>query len=361
LEDSYQTMQNTLPVLAKWKKDRAASFDPKSNIVQTENGDTIQYEYLVVATGIETHYDAIPGLVDALKVPKGPVSSIYSPLYVNRVYESFQAFKNGNAIFTFPSSPVKCPGAPQKICYIFEHYLRRNKKRQGAKIFYNTSLPNIFGVKHYADALWKVAKKRDITVNVRTNLVEILPNGRQAIFENLDTKERATIDFNLLHVTPPMSTPLALRKNAGDLVNDAGFVDVNKYSMQHVKYENIFAIGDCSSSPNSKTAAAAAAQCQVVYKNLMSVIEERPLERSYDGYASCPLVTGYSSCILAEFDYDLKPLESFPIEQAKERYSMFVLKKNFMPFLYWHVMMNGLWNGPAILRKGFDLFRNKNI
>lgn len=167
LADSHRLTQDLLSPLVKWVKDKAIKYNPSANNVEISNGDKIEYDYLVVASGIECHYDKIPGLLEALKVPKGPVCSIYSPLYVNRVYDAFQAFPaRGNAIFTFPNSPVKCPGAPQKICYIFEHFLRRNKKRDGAKITYNTSLPVIFGVKHYADALWKVVKERDITVNV---------------------------------------------------------------------------------------------------------------------------------------------------------------------------------------------------
>lgn len=156
-----------------------------------------------------------------------------------------------------------------------------------------------------------------------------------------------------------MSTPDELRNNSGDLVNEAGFVDVNKNTLQHVKYENVFALGDCSSSPNSKTAAAVAAQCQVVYKNLSQVMDGKKPVSSYDGYASCPLVTGYNTCILAEFDYNLQPLESFPImDQSKESYSMFYLKKDLMPLLYWHLMLNGIWNGPAFIRKGLQALKN---
>lgn len=156
-----------------------------------------------------------------------------------------------------------------------------------------------------------------------------------------------------------MSTPDELRNNSGDLVNEAGFVNVNKFTLQHNKYANVFALGDCSSSPNSKTAAAVAAQCQVVYKNLSEIMDGRRAILNYDGYASCPLVTGYNTCILAEFDYNLQPMESFPIiNQAKERYSMFILKKDFMPALYWHLMLNGIWNGPAFIRKGLTAIKN---
>lgn len=156
-----------------------------------------------------------------------------------------------------------------------------------------------------------------------------------------------------------MSTPDELRNNSGDLVNEAGFVNVNKFTLQHMKYPNVFSLGDCSSTPNSKTAAAAAAQCQVVYKNLSEIMDGRRPIKNYDGYASCPLVTGYHSCILAEFDYNLQPLESFPfIDQAKERYSMFYLKRDLMPALYWHLMMNGLWNGPAFIRNSIKAIKD---
>jgi len=194
VEDSARPMADVLSPLTTWVKDNAEKFDPVNNTVTTKNGDIIEYDFMVVAAGLQLNYDQIPGLVEALAIPKGGVCSIYSPKYVNRVYSALQNFRNGNAIFTFPNSPVKCPGAPQKICYIAEHFMRKNKKRAGANIFYNTSLPVIFGVKHYADALWKVVENRGINVNLRTNLVEVLPGGQQAVFENLDTQIKSTVD-----------------------------------------------------------------------------------------------------------------------------------------------------------------------
>lgn len=194
VDDSSRNMSDVLSPLTTWIKDKAEKFDPQNNTVTTKSGDTIQYDYMVVAAGLQLNYNQIPGLEEALTIPKGAVCSTYSPKYVNRVYEAMENFKNGNAIFTFPNSPVKCPGAPQKILYITEHYLRKTKKRANAKLYYNTSLPVLFGVKHYADALWKVVEKRGINVNTRTNLVEVLPGGRQAVFENLDTQQRTTVD-----------------------------------------------------------------------------------------------------------------------------------------------------------------------
>lgn len=355
LDQTYKEQKDVLPKDATWIQDSVQEFDPKNSSVNLANGDTIKYDFLLLALGLETNYEKIPGLVQALNTPNSGVGSNYSAKYVEKTFESLQNFESGNAIFTYPTGPVKCPGAPQKICYISEDYLRKHNKRDKAKLIYNTSLPVLFGVKKYADALWKICKARDIDVNLRTNLIEIKPESKEAVFENLDDPSvRKTLKYSMLHVTPPMSTPLPLRSNK-ELSDNAGFANVHPDTLQHVKYPNIFAIGDCSSSPNSKTAAAAAAQTNVVFQNMKSAMEGKKFNEIYDGYASCPLITGYNKCILAEFNYKLEPLETFPISQDKEMYSMYLLKKMFMPTLYWNLMMNGYWNGPSTMRKILNL------
>lgn len=358
VENSHRNMNQIFPSSAKWIKDGAEKFEPENNTVITSNGDKIEYDLLIVAMGLQLNYKKIPGLYEALEIENSGVCSNYSAKYVERTFKTLKNFKEGNAIFTFPNTPVKCPGAPQKACYISENYLRKVGKRDKATFYYNTSLPVIFGVKHYADALWPVCKARDINVNLRTNLIEVIPEKKQAIFENLDNPgEKKTFDYEMLHVAPPMSTPEVLQKSP--IVDGNGFVAVNKDTLQHVKYPNIFAIGDNSNSPNSKTAASAAAQSPVVLHNGLAVLNGKKLEKIYNGYASCPLVTGYNTAILAEFDYNLQPFETFPIPQNKERYTMFLMKKYFMSPLYWQLMMRGYWDGPLAMRKIFNIFRFK--
>ncbi|XP_016991759.2 sulfide:quinone oxidoreductase, mitochondrial [Drosophila rhopaloa] len=357
LDQSHRQMSEVLPKKAKWVKEKAVEFDPDNNSVSTSGGKTIKYDFLVIATGMQLKYEKIPGLVEALETPDSNVCSIYSPKYVDHVYECLRRTYKGNAIFTFPHCPIKCAGAPQKIAYISEHYFRKMGRRDNVNIIYNTSLPVIFGVKHYADALMKLVKKRNITLNVNRNLVEVRHRDNIAVFEDL-TKPGQLIEetYSLLHVTPPMTAPDVVA-NCKQLVTPTGFVDVDQTTLQHNKYSNVFSIGDSSSAPNSKTAAAAAAQSPVVFRNLMAAIEGKSATDSYDGYSSCPIVTGYSSCILAEFDYTLTPVETFPVDQAKERYSMFFMKKELMPVLYWKLMMKGYWNGPALMRKMFSILK----
>lgn len=76
--------------------------------------------------------------------------------------------------------------------YLNEHFFFQEGKRDKISVTYNTSLPVIFGVKKYADALWKICKERNINVNTRTNLISVNPEKKEAIFENLDKPDEKT-------------------------------------------------------------------------------------------------------------------------------------------------------------------------
>jgi hypothetical protein len=102
LQESARPLGDVLSPLVNWVKDKADKFDPKNNKVTTKSGDVIEYDYMVVAAGLQLNYDKISGLLKASAIPKGAVCSIYSPKYVNRVHEAMQNFHSGNAIFTFP-------------------------------------------------------------------------------------------------------------------------------------------------------------------------------------------------------------------------------------------------------------------
>ncbi|XP_072761221.1 sulfide:quinone oxidoreductase, mitochondrial [Anoplolepis gracilipes] len=356
-ESSRRYMKNVLPNKAKWLKASVVEFQPDVNKVSTHHGDTIQYDIMIVALGLQLYWDKIPGLTDGLYDPNAQVCSIYGPETVPQVYWKVKKIESGNAIFTFPNTAVKCPGAPQKIAYIAEDYFRKHNLRNNIDVMYNTALPVIFGVKKYADSLWNICKERDITVNLQTNLVKIIPNKKQAIFEKLNSPGETSVqDYSFLHVTPPMGPPTVLKEHQM-LTNEAGFLSVDPKTLRHTKYSNIFGIGDCTNTPNSKTMAAIAAQGKVLYQNIMDDLAGKPMTMAYNGYASCPLVTGYGKCILAEFDYNLQPMETFPVNQGKEFYFMFLLKKYLFPFIYWHLMLRGYWNGPEFFRKFTKLLK----
>ncbi|KIQ93775.1 Sulfide dehydrogenase [flavocytochrome c] flavoprotein chain precursor [Anoxybacillus thermarum] len=338
VEDSVREQASLIPDGARWLKEAVDTFSPENNTLKTKEGSTVRYDYLVVAAGVEIYWDQIKGLKET--IGKNGVCSNYSYDYVQSTWENIRNFRGGTAIFTQPSTQVKCGGAPQKIMYLADDYFRQSGVREKTNIIFASGLPNIFAVKKYADTLEQVIQRKNIETKYRVELVEIDGKAKKATFEHLDTNERFTLSFDMIHVTPPMGPPAFIKKSP--LADADGWVDVDPYTLQHKTYKNVFGAGDCTNLPTSKTGAAIRKQAPVVAENLLALMDEKPLKARYDGYTSCPLVTGYNKLVLAEFDYDKNPQETFPFDQSKERMSMYIMKRNLLPIVYWNGMLKGL-------------------
>lgn len=336
-ETTERNERDYIPSSAKWIQDAVSEFFPAENYVTTRSGKKIFYDYLVVCAGIQLDWNKVKGLKETLG--KNGVCSNYSYETVESTWENIRNLKSGNAIFTQPTTPIKCGGAPQKIAYLAEDYFRKKGVRDAIKVKFITGTPSIFTSPHYAPTLTKHCEDTEIETMFKHSLTEIRADKKEAVFQNLDTNEEFVQPYDMIHVTPPMSAPDFIKNSP--LPNEAGWVDVDKETLQHTKFSNIFALGDSSSLPTSKTGAAIRKQAPVAAENLLNAIAGKPLTAKYNGYTSCPLVTGYDSLIMAEFGYDLKPQETFPFDQNKERYSMYLVKKWVLPQLYWNGMLKG--------------------
>ncbi len=321
-----------------WVREAVEEFFPDKQFIVTDSGNKLYYDYLVVAAGIQIDWHKVKGLKE--NIGMNGVCSNYSYDSVESTWENIRHFNGGNAVFTNPNTPVKCGGAPQKIMYLADDYFRKSGVRSRSDIIFASGGASIFGVKKYADALNKVIDRKGIVTHFKHNLVEINGQQKKAIFKNLETNEYVTIPYDMIHVVPPMSAPDFLKKSP--LAADNGWVDVDQYTLRHKKFGNVFGIGDCTNLPTSKTGAAIRKQAPVLVQNLLCLMNEKTGTQEYTGYTSCPIVTGYGSLILAEFDYSSNPTESFPFNQAKERYSMYLLKKELLPILYWNGMLKGI-------------------
>lgn len=338
LKSSRKDMKSVMPEGVQWIKNAVSSFQPENNSIILGDNSVVSYEFLVVAPGLQINWSSIKGLKE--NIGKNGVCSNYSPDYVRETWRQISKFKQGNAIFTHPNTPIKCGGAPMKIMYLAEDYFRKHNIRSNANVIYKTPKDALFDVGKYNKELEKIVEERDIIVDYNYNLVEIDGDKKEATFEHIKTNDRKTIDYEMLHVTPPMG-PLRVLKES-TLSDSDGWVDVNPTTLQHKSYSNIFALGDASNVPTSKTGAAIRKQAPIVVNNLLQVMDNEMLTHHYDGYTSCPIVTGYNKLILAEFDYNKKPKETFPFNQAKERRSMYIFKKDLLPKIYWYGMLKGL-------------------
>lgn len=340
-EATVQSQQTLIPPDATWLQDKVVQFEPDHNCLHTQQGNQVTYDYLVVCPGIQINWGQIKGLQEALG--KGGVCSNYAVGGATNTWETIKQFKGGNAIFTYPATPIKCAGAPQKIMYLADEAFGKSDVRQKTQISYCTATGKIFGVDAFVPALMKVVDRKGIDLKTKHNLTEIHPDQKVAIFEVSNGNETETISlpYDMIHVTPPMSAPDVLKHSPLSVDGPGGWVDVDKYTTQHNQYPNIFSLGDASSLPTSKTAAAIRREAPVLVQNLLAHMNQTPIIGKYNGYSCCPLITGYDKTILAEFDYEAQPYPSFPMDSTQERTSMWLLKRHVLPWVYWNRMLKG--------------------
>lgn len=339
IEKTERNEADVMPKKAVWIKELVQTFNPDAQAITTDK-TTYTYDYLVVCPGIQLNWSAVKGLPETLG--KNGVCSNYSFKTAPYTFECIKNFKGGKAIFHNPHTPVKCGGAPHKIMYMAADYFRKHGVLDKADIQYWSGAAKLFAVPQYEKTLLEVCKRGNIKLNFMQRLDEIDGPNKRAKFVGFgeNNKDVETwVEFDMIHVTPPQSAPDFIKNSP--LANAGGWVDVDKNTLQHVKYANIFSLGDASGLPTSKTGAAIRKQAPVVVANLLSLIESQTFGASYTGYTSCPLVTGYGKLVLAEFDYNNQPMETFPFDQSKERWSMYMLKKEILPRMYWGQILTG--------------------
>jgi len=332
-------MASVMPKQARWIHQAAATFQPEQNRLTLADGSMLDYKLLIVAPGIRLAWEKIAGLEATLG--KNGVTSNYRYDLAPYTWKLVQSLKGGRAIFSQPPMPIKCAGAPQKAMYLScDAWLDRGVLDDIDVEFRNAG-GVLFGVKEYLPALMEYVEKYGIELKLGQTLVSVNGAAKSAVFKTERGEE--TVEFDMLHVVPPQVAPQFVAESP--LANaESGYVDVDKFSMQHVRYPNVFGMGDAGSMPNAKTAAAARKQAPIVAVNALAVLDGKPPCCDYDGYGSCPLTVERGKVILAEFGYDGKLLPSFPewlIDGTRPRKLSWLLKSEILPWVYWNGMLKG--------------------
>ncbi|WP_241473431.1 NAD(P)/FAD-dependent oxidoreductase [Mycolicibacterium neoaurum] len=332
-------MHSVIPPSTTWINQSVDTFDPDNNSVTCADGSVHGYDALVVCPGIQLDWGKIDGLSGA--VGHGGVSSNYRYELAPRTWEMIRGLRSGTAVFTVPSGPIKCAGAPQKIAYLASDYWRKQGVLDDIDVHLIMPTPRPFGIASIAASLDKVIDDYGISLHVNSEMTAVDPSSRtvQITAESGTT----TMPYDLLHAVPPQSAPDFIKASPLSVKDDNGYVAVDKHTMQHVRYPNVFALGDVASTPNSKTGAAIRKQAPVVVNNIDAVLNGRATTAHYDGYSSCPIVTSSKSMLLAEFDYDLTLRPSFPLlDPTVPHRPYWYVKKHGLPIMYWNFMLKGL-------------------
>lgn len=331
-------MKSVIPKGVRWIKQAAASFQPEDNQVTLTDGDIVTYEALVVAPGIRLAWEKIAGLTDTLG--KHGVTSNYRHDLAPYTWELIQNLASGDAIFTQPPMPIKCAGAPQKAMYLACDHWRRSGILDRINVEFRNAGAVLFGVADYVPALMEYVEKYGISLELGSNLVAVDGPAQVAVFQTAEGE--VSCSFDMIHVVPPQVAPQFLADSP--LAASSGFTEVDQHTLQHVRYPNVFGLGDAGSMPNAKTAAAVRKQAPVVAVNLLCQLEGKGPRAGYDGYGSCPLTVERGKIVLAEFGYGGKLMPSFPewlVDGTKPARLSWMLKADALPWIYWNGMLKG--------------------
>ena len=321
-----------IPAGVEWIEERVEAIDPDANKVVTSSGQSVAYDFLVVATGLQLDYAAIDGMDESL-IGKNGLGSIYhSPEGAQATWQLMSQFadKGGVGVFLRPATEMKCAGAPLKYTFVTEDYLTRRGTRSKSEVIYNSNNKALFSVPIVSEKVRMLFAERNIKVNYDRVLKAIDPAQRIATFT---TPEGTTdLPYDFINVIPPMKAPDAVRNSPLPWQQGAwgveGWMEVDKHSLRHVRYPNVFGVGDIAGVPKGKTAASVKWQVPVAVDHLVASIAGTTPQLRYDGYTSCPLITRLGRAMLIEFDYQNNLTPSFPgvIAPLEELWTSWVMK-----------------------------------
>jgi sulfide:quinone oxidoreductase len=336
-----------LPRGVTWLQDYAAEIDPEAKRVTTQGGERLDYDYLIVATGLALDWEAIEGFSLDLVGPEHGIGAHYaSPDLAVKSWHALDRFtdEGGVGLFGRPATEMKCAGAPVKIALIAEDIATRKGNRDRCEFIYNAQAQNLFGVPVIHHRVRQIMDQRAIAYCYQHVLKAVDPARKMATYTTPEGEEEKPYDF--LNVVPPQRAPQVVRESGlswADRWADQGWIEVDMHTLRHARYPEVFGIGDINGVPKGKTAASVKFHLPVVEDHLVAELQGREGTRLFNGYTSCPLITRIGRAMLVEFDYNDNLTPSFPgvVAPLEELWISWLMKEVALKPTY-NAMLRGL-------------------
>jgi sulfide:quinone oxidoreductase len=336
-----RSQSSVTPADVTWIHDDAAGIDAAANTVTLGSGSTVSYGHLVVCPGLQFDWDAVPGLPEAMLAPSG--ASHYEFSLVPKISALLRDLRSGTVVFTMPSGPIKCGGAAQKPMYLACDYWQRQGVLGDIRVVMVQPYPTVFGVPGVDEELDRKIDEYGIELRLNSELASV--DAVAGTVTIVDTVNGATeqLHYDVLNAVPPQSAPDWLKATdlpaAGD---EGGFVEVDPETLRHVRYSNVWSLGDAAATSNSKSGGALRKQTMVLAKNLVAARNGKQLQQKYDGYSVCPFTVSRSTVVFAEFDDQYQPAPTVPkVPTWKESRLSWVIDRDMFPQVYWNMILKG--------------------
>lgn len=336
--DIVRSKKQFIPSSVQFLQSHIEEIKPQENQVHLKDGTVLQYNILVISTGVKIAPELVPGLLDSGWYEYA--FDFYTIEGAMRLARALKDWRGGRLVVHIAELPIKCPIAPLEFSFLADWYFTQNNMRDDVEIVLVTPLSGAFTKPRADNALRGLLEKKNIKI-IHDFYTERVDGGEQKIYDF----SGKTVSYDLLVTIPPnIGDALIARSGMGDEMN---YIPTEKYTMRSKQYENVFVIGDATDLPISKAGSVAHFQAELLTENIIRTINGRQLEPSYDGHANCFIETGFGKAVLIDFNYEIEPVEGrFPIpyigplsllkETRLNHYAKLISRS-----LYWNLILRG--------------------
>lgn len=336
--DVIKPKQNFLPVGVNSVFMKIDKIDTENNKVCLSNGEVMNYDILIIATGTRINPEETPGLKGELWHKN--IFDFYTIQGAEALARFFKTWEGGRLVVNIADMPIKCPVAPLEFSFFADAFFTERGMRDKVTISYVTPLSGAFTKPRSSKLLGSLLESKNIEMITDFFLSEV--DNENMTIKDFGGRE---VGFDCL-VTIPLHSgdPVISTSGLGD---EFGFVRADKFTLQSLVKENVFVLGDAGNFPTSKAGSVVHFQADILTENLMCYIEDRPFTAKFDGHSNCYIETGHGKGALIDFNYDTEPLPGFfpfpgigPFSLLKESRLNHYGKLIFR-WIYWHILLKG--------------------
>ena len=339
-EDVVKTRREFIPVDVTFLIDEVDRIQGEENQLLLKSGKAIRYDVLIIATGVETVPEETPGLKDELWYKD--IFDFYTYDGSVKLAERLKNWEGGRLVINLAETQIKCPVAPLEFTFLADAYFTERGMRDKVEIKYVTPLSGAFTKPKATEMLNGLMAEKNI---------EVIPDFYLA---SVDNKKKCIVSYDEQEV--PFDLLITIPVNKGDKViersemgdeDGLNFVPTDKSSLQSKKFKDIFVIGDTTNVPASKAGSVAHFEAEILTENILSFINNEPMNATFDGHANCFIETGYGKAALIDFNYTTEPLPGkFPMAAIGPMDLLKTTRANHFgklafKWVYWHMLLTG--------------------
>jgi sulfide:quinone oxidoreductase len=276
----------------------ATSIDPSAGIVQLSHGTALSYDYLVLAPGARLVPERVPGMLEG-------AHHFYSLDGALRLREAVRGFRGGRILVGVAGIPYKCPPAPVEYILLLEEYLRHSGIRRRSELTLLSPLSRAFTVEPASKLVQPIMERRGIGLQTFFNVESVDPAAHM-----VESLEGEKAEYDLLVLVPPHRGQQVVEDSG--LGDAGGWIPTDRRTLQVEGQDRMFALGDATNLPISKSGSTAHFEAPVVASRISSLVRGAAPKTNYGGRVMCFLETGGRRATALRFDYEHPPVPPAP-------------------------------------------------